>query len=554
MASKNATDLLGALQSMFEKAIEHARDPRETTDIGWDPESSKITLPGQPEKMPYRTAIGVLMDKEAAENQEYELRERIPGMPLDAAYAFVQVLKERYGWVNAQTKQTMFGPEPPRMQMVKTGHGPEDYVEVPTGKFKLNDISTSVETGFAKPGPDKKSQFMDFFIGGTFNYKDRKVVLDLVSATRAYMAQHSIYKNKALRLTVNDHGDLDALIQPIFMDLSKVDTKALILNDDVQSLVDVALLTPIRRTDSCRKHKIPLKRGILLHGPYGTGKSLTATVTAKEAIEGGEWTFVIIDDVKALAQGLEFARQFQPCVVFAEDIDRIVDKNRSDQANDILNTIDSVVGKADEIITVLTTNHIEKIPPVMLRPGRLDALVPINVPDAKSAIRLVRHYARELVGVNDPLTGLAELLAEFLPSTIREVVERAKLSMLMHDRQQLTADDLKASANALKAHAALLADKEQKLSVGDEFAAAFKKLLNGHASANGSDIGEIIDRIDGNVDDVETAVGNYGDATVKRLDKIVRLVEQFAATNGQDSRIGEILEKVRNVEHRVNRN
>lgn len=541
--SKSAIDLATALQGLLNNAIKKAVDPSETTETIW--EGTQIKLPAEPERMPRRTAIGVLLDQEAAENQEYDLFERIPGMPFDAAAAFIHVLKERYGWVAATTKQTMFGPQPPRMQVVKTGPNPEDYIEVPVGQFKLHDISTMIETGFTQPLNSRKSQFMDFYIKAEVNYIDRKVIMNLIEATRRHLENHSIYKNKPMQLSVDEDGNLDALIEPVFMDLSKVNKESLVLNDDVQALVDVALLTPIRRTESCRKHKIPLKRGILLEGPYGTGKSFTALVTAVEAIENG-WTFVMVDNVTALAATLQFAKQFQPCVVFAEDIDRIVDKDRTEEANDIINTIDGIVGKSDEVITVLTTNHLDKLPPVMLRPGRLDALVPISVPDAKAALRLIRQYGGPLIGVNDPLTGLADVVAGFLPSTVREVVERAKLSMLMHDRKHLTVDDLRASALGLKVHADLLKEQEVELTPEEEFGVAFKKLLNGHGGGEGPDLGDVRNRITEVRSEVRSRVSNVAED----VGKIKRMMEQ----QGQDGplpQLNEIIRDVRAVKARV---
>jgi len=537
-------NLVDALNKMLQDALKKVKDPSETTDVMWD--GTHITLPAEPEPMPIRKAIEVLIDKAAADEQEYDLLERIPGMPLDAAHAFIHVLKKRYGWAAAKTKQTWFGPQPPVMQMVQTGPHPDDYVEVPTGLFKLHDISTNIETGFTRPSDKKKSQFMDFYIKATVNYADRAVIMDLISDTRAYLAENSIYKGKALRLTFGSGGALDALIQPIFIDLSKVDVTALTLNDDVQDLVDVNLMTPIRKTDACRKHKIPLKRGILLYGPYGTGKTLSALVTAKTAFENG-WTFVMLDKADALAQALEFARQFQPCVVFAEDIDRVVDTRRTDDANDIINTIDGMLDKNAEVITVLTTNHIGKIPPVMLRNGRLDALIPINLPNAKASERLVRHYAGPLLGAAVDLDGLGQKMeaSGFIPATIREVVERSKLSMLMDERKELISKDLHTSTFALKAHADLLQDRPSEPSPAERLGIAFKQLLEtpGDGTVN----------FDDEFGDIKNEIGNTqntASAIYSEIENIQSMMKKLSGP-GNNPQLAEILQKITAVQQHV---
>ncbi len=292
---KNLVAMTDAFQKMLNAVAKAATsDPKEDTQTVWE-DRSDIALPNDPQAMSRMKAIEVLTAQEAAATQEYELFERIPGMPYDAAAAFVHVLKDRYGWAHAQTKQTWFGPQPPSMQVVKIGHRPEDYIEVPVGQFKLDDISVNIETGFAPPGPDAKSQFMDFYISGTVSHEDRKVVMNLVTATRQEMERQSIYRGKPLRLRVDEKGNLAALVQPEFIDLEKVDLRTLILKDEIQGLIDLALNTPIEKTAACRKHNIPLKRGILLHGPYGTGKSLCGLMKAKRAVNSG-WTYIMVDD------------------------------------------------------------------------------------------------------------------------------------------------------------------------------------------------------------------------------------------------------------------
>ena len=342
--------------------------------------------------------------------------------------------------------------------------------------------------------------------------------MDLIAATRKRLKEHSIYKGKTMRLSVTN-GNLDALIEPEFIDLTTIDENSLVLNNDVQTLVDVNIMTPIRRTSNCRKHGIPLKRGTLLYGPYGTGKSLTAAVTGKVAQQNG-WTYVTVDDAEALAETLEFARQFQPCVVFAEDIDRVVGHDRSDGANEIINTIDSVLNKRDEVITVLTTNHIDKLPPVMLRPGRLDAVIPIDKPDADAAERLVRYYSGSLLGAGDQLPGLGDLLEGFIPATIREVIERSKLTMLMHGRDKLTGDDLKASAIGLKAHADLLVEKEDTGSDGDKLAELLRKVVNPQLEDYSEEFSKIMGGIEG--------VGNGVDVTHGKIGVLVHLMQKAA--------------------------
>jgi len=125
---------------------------------------------------------------------------------------------------------------------------------------------------------------------------------------------------------------------------------------------------------------------------------------------------------------INFAQMYGPAVIFAEDIDEVLGTNaRTQQVNEVLNTIDGVDSKAHEVMVVLTTNHVENINRAMLRPGRLDDVITIRPPDASAAIRLVKQYGGALIDPSEDFTGAGARLDGMIPAVIREVVERAKL-------------------------------------------------------------------------------------------------------------------------------
>ena len=211
-----------------------------------------------------------------------------------------------------------------------------------------------------------------------------------------------------------------------------------------QSIIETSILSPIKNEMACRKHNIPLKRGILLEGRYGTGKTLTARVTAKVAVDHG-WTFIVIAKAEGLSAALNAAQRYQPAVVFAEDIDRFGDRTK-ESVNDLVNLMDGLIPANAAVMTVLTTNFVEQIDRALLRPGRLDAVVSIDAPDAETVGRLIRHYGDELLGADVALGQAGEILAGQIPATVAEVVKRAKLAMLTEDRETLSEADLVTAA------------------------------------------------------------------------------------------------------------
>jgi Hom_end-associated Hint/ATPase family associated with various cellular activities (AAA)/Homing endonuclease len=185
-----------------------------------------------------------------------------------------------------------------------------------------------------------------------------------------------------------------------------------------------------------------------------THNTMCATVTAKLCVENS-WTFIMLDRASSLRQALEFAKRYQPAVVFAEDIDRSTSE-RDEKANDLSLVLDGMLSKDAEVMVVLTTNNVERIHPVMLRPGRLDAVISVTPPDAKAVEGLIRLYARKTLPDGTSLTKIGEQLAGSIPAVIREVVERSKLAMIARGGETLAEEDLIVSATGMQQHMALL--------------------------------------------------------------------------------------------------
>lgn len=411
-------------------------------------QGTAIVLPADPSEMGLLEGAEVLKRAHKDEMQVYAIHEHIPVHFFDGLVALFAVMKDKYGYVGTQSKQTWFGPQPPRLIHVKVGPRPEDFLQVPFGQFKLPGIDATIETSY-----ENVKGIPQLTINGEVRAKERKIVMELVLATVEYAKANSIYKGRCIKLQKDESGGVDFSSPLEYFDPFS-GTELPIFNRVTEKLIETTLLTPIAHADICRKNNIPLKRGVLLEGPYGTGKSLTAKQAAREASRNG-WTFVLVDNVKAIKYALTFAKMYQPCVVFAEDIDRLVG-SRNEGANDLINEIDGVVGKDSEIITVLTTNFVEKIDKSMLRPGRLDAVISLKAPDEEAVERLIRFYAGDLLDPSVDMQPTAKSLAGNIPATIREVVERAKLGMIQRGANVIVADDLAAAAESMLNHLAIL--------------------------------------------------------------------------------------------------
>lgn len=380
-----------------------------------------------PKGMKYPTAIDLLHRRMKYEEETVELSETFNAFPFDGAYALECVLIEKFGWAPSETKPGGFftPPEPP--QLISIEVAPGQYHQVGWGRFALPTINGYIECSVARTDAGVR-----FRIEAHAKRMDEETIKDLFRRVRDRLETHSIYRGQAIKLRFrDDKGKQLDMPQPKFINTANIDPDELIYSKHIEQSIVTNLFTPITRVDDIVANGMQVKRGVLLYGPYGTGKTLAARIAAKLAVESN-LTYVSVLRADELDDAINFARLYgkPACVLFCEDIDRAMSGERSVRIDDILNTIDGVDSKDLNLITVLTSNHADSINPAMLRPGRLDAIIEIEAPDAEACERLIRRVAGRSIDASTDVTKAAEHLAGNVPAVITEVVKRAKLSQL----------------------------------------------------------------------------------------------------------------------------
>lgn len=413
-----------------------------------------------PEGMDLDDAIDLLRRRKAYLQEEVIVRETVPVFPWDGAHALSRLLTKKYGWAPAVPIPGFFGDKPPEMKSIEIAFGVVE--QVPWGRFELPGISGFIQT-------DAKSEDgqLLFEIIAKVKRDDERVVRELFAELREYAVANSIYRGKALSIQFfNTDGEKLDIPVVKFMD-TNVDETKLVYSQDVTNAIETNLFTPITRLDDCKLNGVPTKRGVLLGGVYGTGKTLAAKVAAKLAVQVGV-TFLYTKAANELVHAITFGRLYEKpaVVIFCEDIDRVTDGTRSAAMDDILNTIDGIDSKNSNVIVVLTTNNMEGINQAMLRPGRLDAVINVTPPDAEAVQRLLRVYGGDAIAANEDLTRAGEVMAGNIPAVIAEVVQRAKLAQLRRTPRGervtgLTGDALAEAATTMAAQLDLLKPKDK---------------------------------------------------------------------------------------------
>lgn len=451
------------------KETKQAKDQFTDVNVQNDEKAKTITLPG---KMQPLEAVKWLKKFDEQQNTEVNLYIPIEGsFPLDGLVNFYRVLKDVYGWTCLVPTPGFFGDTPPTLLDVPVGPG--KFTQVHWGNVAIPGVSGHLTTAVKQDG-----NRVCLAVSGTIKRKDEQTVKRLMEAVRLEMREHSIYRKQAITVSFRDDNgkvkDFNILDSPKYMDLSQVDVEQLIFPKETAQMFTGTLLLPVKQSDRCRAAGVPLKRGVLLEGPFGTGKSLAAQVAAKTCIDNG-WTFIYLKDCRDLDRGLAMAEMYAPCMLFAEDIDRAVEGERSAELDRILNILDGVGTKDLEIITVLTTNNVGIINKAMLRPGRIDSLIRVGMPDADAAVRLVRRYGEiredgQVVGsmihaTNEELEAALRPILGNNAAAIRESVERAKMFAMERDLEgvlpRIEAQDIALACSTMAHHMSCLNQKTE---------------------------------------------------------------------------------------------
>jgi hypothetical protein len=187
-----------------------------------------------------------------------------------------------------------------------------------------------------------------------------------------------------------------------------------------------------------------LKRGLLLFGPPGTGKTHTARYLLGQMTD---YTRLLLTgrSLGAVGSVTELARELQPAVVVLEDVDlvaadRSFGPGGSPVLFDLLDAMDGAAPDAD-LLFVLTTNRADLLEPALAaRPGRVDVAVEIGLPDADARRLLLELYGRDvpLQLTDADLEAAVERSDGVTASFLKELLRRAVLEAL-HDQAPLTA-------------------------------------------------------------------------------------------------------------------
>ena len=232
---------------------------------------------------------------------------------------------------------------------------------------------------------------------------------------------------------------------------------------ELQEIVDF-LKHPKKYTDIGAR----IPRGVLLVGPPGTGKTLFAKAVAGEAnvpffsISGSDFVEMFVGVGASRVRDLfEQAQKNMPCIIFIDEIDAVGrqrgaglgggNDEREQTLNQLLVQMDGFEASSS-IIVMAATNRADILDPALMRPGRFDRQIYVNVPDVKGREEIFKVHAR-----NKPLAAdinfksLARLTAGFTGADIENILNESAILAARDDRKIITMKDISEAVNKVMA-------------------------------------------------------------------------------------------------------
>ncbi len=261
--------------------------------------------------------------------------------------------------------------------------------------------------------------------------------------------RHNVYRGQVVSFGQSMFGERGSVLS--FHSRQPVPRDALILPEDTFADVRRQVVGVARNRDRLREAGQHLKRGLLLYGPPGVGKTHTVRHLVGE-LTGTTVVELTGDTLHLVKEACSIARSLQPAMIVIEDVDLIAEQRdhyhgQTPLMFTLLNEMDGLAEDAD-VVFLLTTNRADLLEPALAsRPGRVDQAVHIDLPDSDSRRRLIELYRGSLdldtSRLDDVVTRTEGVTASFL----KELLRRA--AVVAADRQQPADGPLGVSADDL---------------------------------------------------------------------------------------------------------
>ncbi len=242
----------------------------------------------------------------------------------------------------------------------------------------------------------------------------------------------------------------------------------------------------LHNTDKYTRIGAKLPKGALLVGPPGTGKTLLAKAVAGEAkvpffsISGSEFVEMFVGMGAAKVRDLfKQAAEKAPCIVFIDEIDTIGKKRDTgmgisggnDEREQTLNQLLAEMDGFDAtkgVVILAATNRPEILDPALLRPGRFDRRIPVELPDLQGRLAILKVHSRDVKFAEKvDMSAVAHATSGASGAELANIINEAALRAVRVGHDAVTQEDLEESVETVIAgyqrKGAVISDREKKI-------------------------------------------------------------------------------------------
>ncbi|MFZ5846986.1 MAG: AAA family ATPase [Actinomycetota bacterium] len=317
------------------------------------------------------------------------------------------------------------GPAPGNVERVNLASGPDGEVRpcVVAGLYLVEEGGRRAVLLFRRGRAEMGESSSSLQIASA----DAELAVRIAAEVRRLAVVHNVYRGQLVSFTHDMFGERDTVLS--FHDRSAMTGADLILPPETVAAITRQVVGVAQHRDRLLAARQHLKRGLLLYGPPGVGKTHTVRYLTSRLVDT---TIVQLsgNTLHLVGAACSVARTLQPAMIVIEDVDLIAEERGMHPGEhpmlfQLLNEMDGLAEDAD-VVFLLTTNRADVLEPALAaRPGRVDQAVALELPDRGARRRLFGLYRGDLDVDESGLDGVLERTQGVTASFVKELLRRA---------------------------------------------------------------------------------------------------------------------------------